>query len=103
MDFSWDETQTAIAQACRDALDRAGDSVGDNAGEDSWKALGEAGLLTLGVPVRLGGEGLGLLETAIVLTEVGRRALHLPALATLALGVLPVARFAGEAVQDSLL
>jgi alkylation response protein AidB-like acyl-CoA dehydrogenase len=95
MDFAWDEVQGAIAQACRDAL--------EHAGEDPWKALGEAGLLTLGVPARLGGEGLGPLETSIVLTEVGRRALHLPALATLALGVLPLARFAGEAVQDSLL
>ena len=95
MDFSWDEVQSAIAQACRDALDHAGD--------DPWKALGDAGLLTLGVPKRLGGEGLGLLETGIVLTEVGRRALHVPALATLAMGTLPVARFADEALQDVLL
>jgi alkylation response protein AidB-like acyl-CoA dehydrogenase len=95
VDFSWDEVQTAVAQACRDAL--------DHAGEDPWKALGEAGLLSLAVPARLGGEGLGLLETAIVLTEVGRRALAVPALATLALGTLPVARFAGTEVQDSLL
>ncbi|HZM77646.1 MAG TPA: acyl-CoA dehydrogenase family protein [Candidatus Limnocylindrales bacterium] len=95
MDFSWNEVQSAIAQAVRDALDHAGD--------DPWKALGDAGLLTLGMPARLGGEGLGLLETSIVLTEVGRRALPVPALATLALGILPVARFAGEALQDSLL
>ena len=95
MDFSWDEVQQAIAQACRETLDHAGD--------DAWKALADAGLLTLGVPKRLGGEGLGMLETGIVLTEVGRRALQVPALATLALGILPVARFADEALQDLLL
>lgn len=95
MDFSWDEVQSAVAQACGQALDHAGD--------DPWKALGDAGLLSLGVPKRLGGEGLGMLETSIVLTEVGRRALHVPAMATLALGILPVARFAPDALQESLL
>jgi len=95
MDFELDETQRVIAQVSEQVLAHAGD--------DPWKALREAGMLTLGVPKRLGGEGLGMLETAIVLTEVGRRAVHVPALATLALGVLPVARFAPEPLQDELL
>lgn len=95
MDFSYDETQRVIAQVTGDVL--------DNAGDDPWKALGEAGMLTLAVPEWLGGEGLGLAETAIVLTEIGRRAVQVPALSTLAMGVLPVARFGGPEAQSSLL
>lgn len=93
MDFGFDAAQQVIAQLSAEAM----------AEPDPWKALGETGMLALGLPARYGGEGLGMAETAIVLTEVGRNAAQLPALATLALGVLPVARFAPEAVQDELL
>jgi alkylation response protein AidB-like acyl-CoA dehydrogenase len=77
----------------------------DGAGYDEgrWKALGAAGLLALALPETLGGDGLGVVETAIVLTEVGRRAAPVPALATLALGVLPVVRWGSAAQQRSLL
>jgi alkylation response protein AidB-like acyl-CoA dehydrogenase len=46
---------------------------------------------------------LGPVETGLVLTEVGRQVLPLPALATLALGVLPVAAFGTTEQQQSLL
>jgi 3-oxo-4-pregnene-20-carboxyl-CoA dehydrogenase alpha subunit len=69
----------------------------------TWKELAQAGLLSLAVPAALGGEGLGVAETAAVLTQAGRHAARVPALATLALGVLPVARSAGEDVQRALL
>ena len=39
-----------------------------------WKELGQAGLLGLAVPGWLGGDGLGVAETAVLLTEIGRRA-----------------------------
>jgi len=76
MDFGLDDTQQAVAGLARDVLAREPDP------ESAWKALGQAGLLS--------GEGLGVLETALVLTEVGRAAAPLPALSTLALGVLPL-------------
>jgi alkylation response protein AidB-like acyl-CoA dehydrogenase len=76
MDFSLDDTQQAVARLARDVLAREPDAG------SAWKALGHAGLLS--------GEGLGVLETALVLTEVGRAAAPLPALSTLALGVLPI-------------
>ncbi|MFC4853625.1 acyl-CoA dehydrogenase family protein [Actinophytocola glycyrrhizae] len=76
MDFALDDTQQAVAGLARDVLAREPDP------ESAWKALGQAGLLS--------GEGFGVLETALVLTEVGRAAAPLPALSTLALGVLPI-------------
>ncbi|MFD4669285.1 acyl-CoA dehydrogenase family protein [Lentzea sp. NPDC058450] len=95
MDFQLDETQQEIAALAADVLGRESDTP--------WKALGEAGLLALAVPERLGGDGLGVLETAVLLTEVGRRAVDVPALATLALGVLPIVRYGTETQQDALL
>ncbi|MGB3444485.1 MAG: acyl-CoA dehydrogenase family protein [Actinophytocola sp.] len=76
MDFELDDTQQAVADLARDVLAREPDP------DSAWKALGHAGLLS--------GDGLGVLETALVLTEVGRAAAPLPALSTLALGVLPI-------------
>ena len=82
MDFALDETQQAVADLARDVLAREPDAG------SAWKALGQAGLLA--------GEGLGVLETALVLYEVGRAAAQVPALSTLALGVLPIAHCGAE-------
>jgi alkylation response protein AidB-like acyl-CoA dehydrogenase len=68
-----------------------------------WKELGQAGLLSLALPAELGGDELGVQATAAVLTEVGRHAARVPALATLALGVLPVAKSADSALKQRLL
>jgi alkylation response protein AidB-like acyl-CoA dehydrogenase len=83
----------------------AGDAEGRLADMDNslWKELGQAGLLSLAVPAAHGGDGLGVQATAAVLTEVGRHAARIPALATLALGVLPVATCADTQVQRLLL
>lgn len=97
MDFALDDTQLAIARLARDALARESDV------DAAWKALGQAGLLSLAVPERLDGDGLGPAEVAVLLAEVGRAAALVPALETLALGVLPVVRRGTEAQQDELL
>ena len=68
-----------------------------------WAAMADAGLLGIAVPVDHGGAGLGVLELAMVLEEVGRRTAPVPALATLALGALPVARFGTDEQQAALL
>jgi alkylation response protein AidB-like acyl-CoA dehydrogenase len=65
--------------------------------------MAQAGLLALAVPEALGGDGFGALEVGLVLTEVGRQTLPLPALATLALGVLPVAAFGDPRQRKALL
>jgi hypothetical protein len=97
MDFSLDETQRAIARLASDALARESDV------DAAWKALGQAGLLSLALPERLDGDGLGVPAVTVLLTEVGRAASAVPALATLALGVLPVVRCGTPAEQDDLL
>jgi alkylation response protein AidB-like acyl-CoA dehydrogenase len=96
LEFSLDETAWAAAALARETLTR-------ESAETAWKSLAQAGLLSLASPERFGGEGLGLLETVAVLTEVGRAAAPLPAMQTLALGVLPVARFGTPAQQEELL
>lgn len=97
MDFELDEAQREIADLARDVLRREDDP------EAAWKALARAGLLGLAVPEELGGAGLGVLECALVLAEVGRCTADVPALETLALGVLPVARAGTEAQRRELL
>ena len=64
------------------------------AGADPWKELAKAGLLQLGVP-----------ETTVLLTEIGRHAApdSLKALATLMTGALPVARWGNATLRQELL
>jgi len=104
MDFTLDETQRAAARLTAEVLGQAR-PPGDAA---LWKELGRAGLLSLALPAWLGGDELGVLDVAAVLTETGRQAAADPALATLALGtlalgVLPVARWGGPVEQRALL
>jgi 3-oxocholest-4-en-26-oyl-CoA dehydrogenase beta subunit len=70
---------------------------------DLWAAMADAGLLGIAVPSAHGGAGLGVLELALVLEEVGRRTAPVPALAALALGGLPVARWGSAAQQAAIL
>ena len=71
--------------------------------ENSWGALVSGGVMALGVPDRLGGDGVGLPEIATALTEIGRHGLISPALATLGFGLLPLLDLAGESSQDRYL
>jgi 3-oxo-4-pregnene-20-carboxyl-CoA dehydrogenase alpha subunit len=113
MDFALGETQEAVAGLAARVLGQAQPPVLGPAGsapecEDTydcalWKELGQAGLLSLALPDWLGGDGLGVLDTAVLLTEVGRQAAPVPALATLALGVLPLVRWGSREVQQALL
>jgi alkylation response protein AidB-like acyl-CoA dehydrogenase len=70
---------------------------------DLWAAMADAGLLGIAVPVEHGGAGLGVLELALVLEEVGRRTAPVPALAALALGASPVGRWGTGAQQATIL
>jgi len=93
VDFTPDPAQQAVADVVNSVLDR----------ENSWAALVSGGVAALGVPERLGGDGVGLPEIATALTEIGRHATLSPALATLGLGTLPVLDMASEAQQDRYL
>jgi 3-oxo-4-pregnene-20-carboxyl-CoA dehydrogenase alpha subunit len=75
MDFTPAESQQAVAALAAEILTEP----------DPWKALARAGLLDA--------SSLGVLDLAVLLTEIGRRAPSLQALATLMTGALPLARW----------
>ncbi|OBC16636.1 acyl-CoA dehydrogenase [Mycobacterium sp. 852013-50091_SCH5140682] len=93
MDFTPNPEQQAVADVVTSVLDR----------DNSWDALVSGGVPALAVPERLGGDGLGLLEVATALTEIGRHGTISPALATLGLGLVPLLDLASEAQQDRYL
>src|SRR3984957_13935409 len=95
MDFSLTDAQQEIARLAGQLL--------DDGKADPWKELARSGLLALALPADLGGDGLGVLDTAVLLTEIGRRAVPVPALATLMTGVLPLARGGTRELQRALL
>jgi 3-oxo-4-pregnene-20-carboxyl-CoA dehydrogenase alpha subunit len=103
VDFALGETQQAVAAAAAPVLDHrhppsaAATEPGEWGARALWKELGQAGLLGIG------GDGLGVMDTAVLLTEIGRRAAPVPALATLAMGALPVVRWGGRDLQRALL
>ena len=93
MDFTPDPEQQAVTDVVKTVLDR----------ENTWEALVSGGVTALGVPDRLGGDGVGLPEIATALTEIGRHATISPAFATLGLGLVPLLDLANEAQQDRFL
>src|ERR1700728_1543691 len=95
MDFSLTDAQQDVASLAAQVLD------GDKG--DPCNELARAGLLALSLPARLGGDGLGVMDTAVLLTEIGRRATPVPALATLATGVLPIVRWGNADLRRTLL
>ena len=78
MDFTLGERQQAVADLAAEVLTAA----------DPWKELARAGLLDVSPP-----DGLGVLEVAVLLTEIGKRAPSMKALATLMTGALPLLRW----------
>jgi 3-oxo-4-pregnene-20-carboxyl-CoA dehydrogenase alpha subunit len=109
MDFSRGEAEIEVSRLAAQVLTGAsGDGQAGRPGAADldtfqWKELGHAGLLSLALPAELGGDDLGMLGIAALLTEVGRHAARIPALATLALGVLPVMRSPDPALRAELL
>ncbi|BBY26114.1 acyl-CoA dehydrogenase family protein [Mycolicibacterium sediminis] len=93
MDFSLGEGQQAVADVVTSALGR----------DNTWEALVDGGVISFGVPERLGGDGLGLAEITTALTEIGRHGTISPALATLGLGLIPLLDLASDEQQDRFL
>jgi len=87
MDFTLGETQQAVSQLAAQVL----------TGPDPWKELARAGLLDVSPP-----DGLGVLEVAVLLTEIGQRTPSMKALATLMTGALPLARWGRPALLPAV-
>lgn len=115
MDFTRTETQAAVAEAVAGALTTAAPaeelltalpsrSVSD-AGYDErlWSSFASSGLLSLGLPEALGGDDLSVADVAVVLEEVGRAGVVIPALETLGFGVLPIVALGTAEQQKALL
>ena len=113
MDFDHTDEQAAVERAGRPAARRPVDperlrtvehgNDPDRFDRELWSALAEAGLLACSCPPSQGGAGLGVIEACILLREAGRRTAAVPALATVAMGALPLARWGSPAQQAALL
>lgn len=83
-DFTPDQDQAAalaatiLADLTTSARLREVEAGGDRFDRVLWSALAEAGLLSLAVPEEYDGAGLGLIELARVLVEVGRTVAPVP-------------------------
>ena len=111
MDFARGEAEIEVSRLAaqvlaadnRDQPSGASTAAATDLDSHLWKELGHAGLLSLALPTELGGDDLGMLGIAALLTEVGRQATRIPALATFTLGVLPVVRSADARLRAKLL
>jgi alkylation response protein AidB-like acyl-CoA dehydrogenase len=101
MDFSLDEEAQATRDLARQILGdlmtperhRELEKTGEHVDAKAWSALADAGLIGIAVPEVHGGAGLGFLEVALVLEEIGRTTAKVPYFASVVLGALPIAEF----------
>ena len=107
MDFSLSEDQQAIGALAAQILnDRATNERqrevetrgGPRFDRELWAAVADAGVLGIAVPEANDGAGLGFLEVAAILEQVGRHTAPIPLFETVVLGALPLAEF-GSAAQ----
>ena len=92
-----DDVSAEIRSVLTDVLDKGPEEL-----EASWRACAEAGLLGLAAPEAYDGEGLGLGELAVLVREAATRARDLPFVETLVCGLLPLARYGSDDLQQSL-
>ena len=91
MDFSFSSDQQLLRNAARSFLDEhvkpalVRSLIDDPRGESEalWKDMAQLGWLGLSLPEKHGGSGLGMVETAVLLEEMGRAALPAPYLPTM--------------------
>src|SRR2546430_17679819 len=88
MDFTLDERQQAVAGLAAEVL----------TAEDPWKDLARAGLLDVSPP-----DGLGVLEAAVLLTEIGKPPPPMKALPSLVTAALPLPRWGRPSPRPNVL
>ncbi|MGH2686199.1 MAG: acyl-CoA dehydrogenase family protein, partial [Actinomycetota bacterium] len=111
MDFTFDEVQEDLRglaakivgeQVTAERLKEL-EAGSERIDRNLWAELAKANLLGIGLPEDDGGSGYGIMEIGILLEEVGRNVAPVPALATLVLGALPLARFGTPDQRKQLL
>lgn len=108
MDFSLSEEQEAVRDLARQILsenvshERLTELARSGEWFDLalWKTLCEASLPGVALPESCGGSGLGPIELALVLEEVGRHVAPVPLLATSVLGAAPIAEFGSDEQRE---
>jgi alkylation response protein AidB-like acyl-CoA dehydrogenase len=111
VDFDFTDEQTALRGLAREVLTAESSSrevrrqMADATGysEPLWKQLAETGLLGITVDEAHGGLGLGTIEQALVLEEMGRAAYPGPYFATVVLAVTALVAGGDRAQLDAYL
>lgn len=68
-----------------------------------WARLHTAGLASVALPERFGGVGMGFVELALFIEEVGRSIAPIPAICHCVSATMPLARFGTEELQERFL
>jgi alkylation response protein AidB-like acyl-CoA dehydrogenase len=111
VDFSFNEEQEAIRDLATTILTdqvtperlRELEQTDDRFDRKVWDEFAKAGLLAVSLPESVGGNGYGLLETALILEQIGKTVAMLPLLPTIVLGALPIAKFGSAEQQQAIL
>lgn len=108
MNFDFNESQEAVAALAEQVF--SGSAGADRVTEvertsgrfdrELWAALAASDLLGVAIGEEHGGLGLGMIETALVLREQGRRVAPVPLWPTLVLGAMPISEFGAPALRD---
>jgi acyl-CoA dehydrogenase len=107
MNFALSEEQQMLQSMAKEFVNRESslrrirelreDAVGFS--KDVWKKMAELGWLGMLFPERVGGQEMGMVETVVVMEELGRGLMPEPMLGTVLLGALALAQGGSEAQQ----
>ncbi len=111
MDFSFSEEQDDLKGLVSQILEtevtnerlKQTEASEDNFDRELWEIFANAGILGIAAPESHGGGGLGFLELAIVLEQIGRSVAPIPFYASAVLGMLPITKFGSEDQQSAWL
>ena len=112
MNFSYTEEQQAVFDLAAKILTEGTPqarlleierSDGPRFDSELWVKLGEAGLCGLAVPEECDGAGLGFVELAGVMEQIGRTTAPIPFFETAVLGGLAIAEFGSESQRKAIL
>jgi 3-oxocholest-4-en-26-oyl-CoA dehydrogenase beta subunit len=86
MDFAFNDDQSAV----RDLARKIFSELPTHFHPDSWRTLGRAGLLGVGLPTSVGGSESGVVALCLLLEQAGEAASTLPLIPALVLAGLPL-------------
>lgn len=108
MNFDFTESQEALAALAEQVFSGSAgadrvvevERTADRFDRELWADLAASDLLGVAIGEEHGGLGLGMIETALVLREQGRRVAPVPLWPTLVLGAMPIAEFGSQPLRD---